>query len=72
MKIQKILRLDLLGTGLEYIWQEVNKISDISSESTEENLIYNLPNMNENEKFLVEGRKFNWTKLYGKLNKRRI
>ena len=70
MKIQKILHLDLLGTGLEYIWQEVNKISDISSESTEENLIYNLSNMNE--KFLVEGRKFNWTKLYGKLNERRI
>ena len=43
-------------------------MSDISSQDTEEILIYNLANMNENENYLIEGRKFNWTKLYGTLN----
>ena len=72
MKIQKILLLDLLGTGTEYILEEVKKISNISSESTEETLTYNLPNIAEGDKYFVEGRKFNWTKLYGKLGERRI
>lgn len=71
-KIQNTLLLAILGTGTEYIWKEVNKISNISSENTEETLAYNLPNMTEKENYLVVGRKFNWTKLYGKLEKRRI
>ncbi len=58
------------GTGTEYIWKELDKVSDISSESTEETLIYNLPNMKEGEDYLIEGRKFNWTKLYGTLGER--
>ena len=63
-----ILYQDIHGTGSEYIWQEVNKISDISSESTEETLTYNLPDINENTNYLVEGRKFNWSNLYGSLD----
>lgn len=57
---------------MEYIWQEVDKISDISSKDTEETLIYNMPNMTDNVKYNVIGRKFNWTNLYGKLDQRRI
>ena len=45
------------GTGLEYIWEEVNKISNIQSEETEETLIYNLPNMTEDEHYTVERKK---------------
>lgn len=62
----------LLGTGTEYIWEEVHKISDISSENTEETITYNFQNMNEDINALVETRKFNWTKLYGKLYERKI
>ena len=59
------------GTGAEYIWKELDKISDISSESTEETLTYNLPNIKEGEDYyLIDGRKFNWTKLYGTLGER--
>ena len=59
------------GTGTEYIWKELDKISDISSESTEETLTYNLPNIKEGEDYyLIDGRKFNWTKLYGTLGER--
>ena len=72
MKILKILLLDILGTGVNYIWKELNKISNINSENTEEILSYNLPNNNENSNNLVIGRKFNWTKLYGELQERRI
>ena len=67
-KILKILPLDILGTGTEYIWKEVDRISDISSESTEETLVYNLPNISEEENYFIEGRKSNWTKLYGTLS----
>lgn len=71
-RILKTLLLDIHGTGPEYVWEEVNKISNISCKDTEEALIYNLPNMNEENKYKVEGRKFNWSNLYGKLEKRRI
>ena len=61
--------LDILGTGLEYIWKEVDRISNISSESTEETLIYNLPSISEGEDYFInEARKFDWSKLYGKLS----
>ena len=63
--------LDILGTGAEYIWKELDKVSNISSESTEEPL-NNLPEINEEENYLIEGRKFNWIKLYGTLSERRI
>ena len=59
--------LDILGTGPEYIWEEVEKISDISSEDTAEALVYNLPNMTEDSHYMVKGWKFDWTKLYGTL-----
>lgn len=58
---------DLLGTGLEYIWEEVEKISNISCEDTVEDMIYNLPNIIEDSHYTVKGWKFNWTNLYGKL-----
>lgn len=50
----------------------MDKISNISSEDTEEELIYNMPNMNNNEHISINGRKFNWTNLYGELGERRI
>ena len=68
-KILIIPLLDILGTGTEYIWKEVDKISDISSESTEETLIYNLPSISEGEDYFInEARKFDWSKLYGTLS----
>ena len=56
------------GTGLEYIWEEMRKNSEIKIEDTIENLVYNLPNMEENEHYTVIGKKIDWTNLYGKLN----
>ncbi len=55
------------GAGVEYNWVELDPISDISSEETSEELVYNLPNIEENENYVVTGRKFNWSKLYGNL-----
>lgn len=49
------------GTGEEYIWKEVSRISNISSENTEESLF------NTTEDDLTIVRKFNWTNLYGNL-----
>lgn len=72
MKILNILPLDTLGTGLEYIWEEADKISNISSEDTEETLMYNLPDIDKDKNYTVIRRKFNWTPLYGKLGERRI
>lgn len=60
------------GTGLEYIWEETEKISNISYEATEEDVIFNMPDVTENENYKVTGRKFNWSKLYGTLGERRI
>ena len=50
----------------------MERISDIASEDTEETTIYNLPNMNQDKNLKIIGRKFDWTKLYGKLNERRV
>lgn len=72
MKILKTLQQVLLGTGSEYIWEEAKRISNISSKDTEETLIYNMPNMSEDKQITVNGRKFNWSKLYGRLDRRRI
>lgn len=55
--------------GLEYIWKEVDHVSDILSKDTEEELIYNTPNTEVDKQYI---RKFNWTKLYGELGERRI
>lgn len=52
------------GTGSEYIWEEVDKISNISSENTE--II-----RRNTSKDLID-REFDWTELYGKLEERKI
>lgn len=60
------------GTGVQYVWKELEKISDVSCESTVESLIYNLPYANKDNQYSVIGRKFNWISLYGELKERRI
>lgn len=45
------------GTGTQYIWEEVDKISNIQSKDTEEILACNLPNITEDENYLVERKK---------------
>lgn len=52
------------GISKGYIWQEVEKISNVSCEETEEELKYS---MTEENQYHVIGRRFNWSKLYGKL-----
>lgn len=49
------------GTGAEYIWEEIDKISDISCEDTEE--------IKRNTSKALIDRKFNWKELYGKLER---
>lgn len=61
MKIQNILQHHIYGPGLEYKWEELNKISDISSENNLQNI----------EGDTIE-RIFDWTEVYGKLEERRI
>lgn len=57
------------GTGLEYIWKELEPISELSSEETEvEAFSYKMTNTEET----VIGRKFDWTSLYGKLEERNL
>ena len=70
MKILNIQLLDILGTGSEYLWEELNKISDVSSEDTGEILNYNLTNMHTDENNTIIGRKFDWTSIYGELSER--
>lgn len=48
----------------EYIWEEINKISDISCEDTEE--------IKRNTSKVLIDRKFDWSKLYGRLDARKI
>ena len=55
------------GTGLEYIWEEMEKNSDTKIEDTMEDLVYNLPNMTENEHYTVIGKQIDWTDIYGEL-----
>ena len=52
----------------EYIWKELEKISDISKKDTFEELIYNMPNMTGDEDYKISGRKINWEPLYGALS----
>ena len=63
-KIQEIVQQDLLGTGLEYIWEETQKLANIPSEDTGLFTIDNKEN--------ILKKKYDWTKLYGKLEERRI
>lgn len=56
-----------MGTGPEYFWKELDKIPGVLAEDTVEQLSYNLPNMDENTKYNVYGKKFNWSQLYGEL-----
>ena len=66
-KIQKILQLDLHGTGSEYIWEKLPIFAmDI------EPLVYNLPNMTEDSSYKAIGYKLNWELSYGNLEERRI
>ena len=55
------------GMGAEYIWKEVDKISYQSYESTTQDLVYNLPNINEKEDYSVIGKKIDWSNIYGEL-----
>lgn len=50
--------------------EELEKKSDILSKDTEEILVYNMPNMNDNNSDYIVGKKINFEKLYGKLEKR--
>lgn len=58
-KTQNILLLDLVGTGFEYDWDEVPKLSNIAKEST----VTRLAGSNKN----TLKREFNWNNLYGEL-----
>lgn len=55
------------GTGTEYIWEEVEKNPDVDIKDTFEDLVYNMPNMTQEDNFNVIGKKIDWSKLYGKL-----
>ena len=48
----------------EYIWEEINKISSFSCEDTEE--------IKKNTSKVLIDRKFDWSKLYGRLDARKI
>lgn len=60
-KTQNILLLDLVGTGFEYDWNEVPKLSNIAKEST----VTRLAGSNKN----ILKREFNWSNLYGELTR---
>ncbi len=55
------------GTGTEYIWEEVEKNPDVEIKDTFEDLVYNMPNMTQEDNFNVIGMKIDWSKLYGEL-----
>ncbi len=56
------------GTGSEYIWEEMPKISNIPCKDTAENKVYNLPSIKEGEHYTVQGWKLDYSKIYGKLD----
>lgn len=56
------------GTGAEYEWTELPENSNINLEDTMQDLIYNLPNMTEENNYNVIGKKIDWTNLYGELS----
>ena len=58
------------GTGPKYIWENIEKISNLSTLDTEEEIV--LPDMTGNNQSKVSARKFDWTDLYGELGERRI
>lgn len=58
------------GTGLEYVWEEVEVIGSVLSEDTEQP--YDVSNLEGYENDKLIGRKFDWSELYGKLGERRI
>lgn len=55
------------GTGTEYIWKEMPMKSNISFQSTVEDITYNLPNISAEENYTLTGRKIDWTNIYGEL-----
>lgn len=54
------------GTGLEYIWEEVDKVSNLSWEETQVETSQN------NQEAVAFERKIDWTSLYGNLEERNI
>lgn len=54
------------GTGLEYIWEEVDKVSNLSWEETQ------LETSQNNQEAVAFERKIDWTSLYGNLEERNI
>lgn len=60
------------SSGGGEVWNEMNKISNISSTDTEEMLTDNLPNIETSNNSTIEERKYDWTSLYGKLEERRV
>lgn len=55
------------GTGLEYIWEELEKNEKTDIKDTIEELRYNLPNMDSEYAYIIVGKKIDWTKVYGAL-----
>ena len=55
------------GTGLEYIWEELEKNEKTDIKDTIEELRYNLPNMDSEYAYIIVGKKIDWTKVYGEL-----
>lgn len=56
MKLHQVLQLDLLGTGFEYVWEEMDKISNSSNKDSEINTSEN------NIEIQID-----WTETYGEL-----
>lgn len=59
-------RAGYTGTGLEYIWEEVDKVSNLSWEETQVETSQN------NQEAVAFERKIDWTSLYGNLEERNI
>lgn len=56
------------GTGLEYIWEELEQKQNVNLKNTIEDLIYNLPDTKEDENVGIIGKKIDWTSVYGSLD----
>ena len=56
------------GKGFEYLWEELNRSSEVSRDDTVEVLSYNLPNKTEDKPLTITGRRIDWSKFYGELD----
>lgn len=62
-----------MGSGMEYTWKELPKISKLPSKDTvEEVIIDKLENISEDDRKSVMGIRADWVKIYGELEERRI